>query len=324
MRRALHRFRASKRRALAVALFFASASPFAHAELTVLIGEPFGSFGTMMPTGHASVYLDRVCADGPLRLRMCNPGEQAGVVVARNDHVGKVDWLASPIMQFLYAADTADGLLPYATPALVEQAREAYRRRYLLAVYPDDVAHKPGDREWWETVGVAYDRRLFGYRIATTRVEDEAFVAYLNALPNRHRYHLHRANCADFVADAVNFYHPGTVKVDHVADMGIMSPKHVAQSLFVWAQAHPEADLEVIEIPQIPGSLRRSRPVRGGAEMLLKTKRYVATLAIIQPEAVVALLALYLDDGRFDLGRDAVIEPPTAFESRAPTLVAGS
>jgi hypothetical protein len=29
--------------------------------MTVLIGEPYGRFGTMLPVGHAVIYLDRVC-----------------------------------------------------------------------------------------------------------------------------------------------------------------------------------------------------------------------------------------------------------------------
>ena len=31
----------------------------------------------MMPVGHTAVYLDHVCADGPLKLRMCQPGRTA-------------------------------------------------------------------------------------------------------------------------------------------------------------------------------------------------------------------------------------------------------
>ena len=32
-------------------------APPMHAALTVLVGEPFGSFGTMMPLGHTAIYL---------------------------------------------------------------------------------------------------------------------------------------------------------------------------------------------------------------------------------------------------------------------------
>jgi hypothetical protein len=54
----------------------------ARADVTLLIEEPYGAFGGMTPTGHATIYLSRVCAETPLSLRRCNPGEQ-GVVISR-------------------------------------------------------------------------------------------------------------------------------------------------------------------------------------------------------------------------------------------------
>jgi len=33
--------------------------------------EPFGNFGDMNPTGHAAIYLNRVCAETPTQLRRC-------------------------------------------------------------------------------------------------------------------------------------------------------------------------------------------------------------------------------------------------------------
>jgi hypothetical protein len=53
-----------------------------YAAFTVLVGEPFGRYGTMMPLGHTAIYLDRVCADGPFHVD--GPGcEQPGVVLAK-------------------------------------------------------------------------------------------------------------------------------------------------------------------------------------------------------------------------------------------------
>ncbi len=295
----------------------------ARASLTVLVGEPFGSFGTMMPTGHVSLYLDRVCADGPVKLRMCRADEPQGVVVARLNAIGPLDWIASPVMSFLYGVDDADEVLPYATAEDVRALEEDYRQRNLLSLFPDDVARSKTGDEWWETVGAAYIRRLWGYGIATTREQDAAFVAMMNDRPNRHIYHLHRENCADFVADAVNFYYPGTVKENKVPDFHLMTPKQVARSVWAYGVAHPEAGLKMIEVPQVPGTLRRSRPLRGAADMLLKTKRYLATLLVIQPEAVLAMWVMYLDGGRWEIGRGSVVVGPEAFRgSGEPAVVA--
>ena len=51
--------------------------------------------------------------------------------------------------------------------------------------------------------------------------------------------------------------------------------------------------------------------------MLLKTKRYLFTLLVIQPEAVAAMWAMYLDGGRWQIGKGAKVVGPEWFESRA-------
>lgn len=283
------------------------------AGLTVLVGEPFGNFGTMMPVGHAAVYLDHVCAEGPLRLRMCRGDEPNGVVIARYHQVGGLDWLASPVMEFLYATSDPRRIPTYLTPEIAWEMRQAYRRRWMPEIVPEGTEREAGTWEWWESAGVAFNRRLWGYQIATTREQDERFVATMNARPNVHAYRVRVSNCANFAADMVNLYFPGTVEVDKVADFGLMTPKQVARSVEALGRARPELGLKVIEVPQLPGSLRRSRPVRGAAEAGLKTKRYLATLLVIQPEVVLGCAVVYLEHGRWQLGRGAEVVGPEAF-----------
>jgi hypothetical protein len=294
----------------------------AHASITVLVGEPFGNFGTMMPVGHTSIYLDHVCADGPLKLRMCRPGEAQGVVIARYHQMGQIDWIASPVMEFLYATERPEDVLSYATLDSSWNLREAYRKRYLEALVPDGTEYDKATDEWWESAGVAYTRRLWGYQLATTREQDEAFLKVMNDRPNHHAYRLKNNNCADFAAQMVNLYFPGSVRRDHVADFGWMTPKQVARSVEEYGQAHPELDLRVLEIPQIPGSLRRSRPARGAAEAGLKTKRYLFTLLAIQPEVPVVCAILYLDHGRWQIGRGAEVVGPDAFDLGGTAVIA--
>jgi hypothetical protein len=306
------------RYAIATAVFLAAIVRPAEASVAVLVGEPFGGFGAMMPTGHTTIYLDHVCADGPLALRMCNPGEPEGVAIARLDAIGKVDWMASPIMDFLYGVEEVKDVQPYATAEQVEAIRQSYRHRYMQAVLPDGTERDRANGDWWETVAIAYSRRMWGYQLATTHEQDERFVAMLNARENRHHYHLHKINCADFAAEVINFYYPGTVKENKLADLHLMTPKQVARCVSAYGHQHPEAELKILEIPQLPGTLPRSRPVRGACDMLLKSKRYVVTLSVIQPEAVVALLAMYLDRGRWEIGRGAELaEPETFYRSSA-------
>jgi len=51
----------------------------------------------------------------------------------------------------------------------------------------------------------------------------------------------------------------------------------------------------------------------------VKVNRFaVATLAVIQPEAVVALLTLSIEGGRWDIGRDSIVETPADFDQGLP------
>ena len=292
----------------------ALATPASHGAVTVLVGEPYGSFGTMMPVGHATIYLDRVCADGPLRLRMCRPDEPQGVALARYHQLGKTDWIATPILQFLYATDRPENIAAYVTREQAGDLRDLYRRQYLEALVPDGHEKDAATDEWDETAGAAFDRRLWGYQLASTREQDQAIVAQVNADANHHRYRLHGSNCADFAAQIVNTYYPGIVRAAVVADFGIMSPKQVARCIAAYGKAHPEAGLRVFEVAQVDGDLRRSRPARFGMEGILKTKRYLATLLVIQPELPLVMSLLYLDRGRWTLGRGAEILQPSVFD----------
>jgi hypothetical protein len=285
----------------------------AHASITVLVGEPFGNFGTMMPVGHTAIYLDHLCAEGPLKLRTCRPGEQEGVVVARYHQLGRYDWLASPVMEFLYATDDPSKVLTYATIDNSWALREIYRQRYLENIVPDGTEYDKVTDEWWESAGTAYTRRIWGYQLATTPEQDRRFMNIMNERANIHAYRLKNNNCADFAAEMVNTYFPGSVHRDHTADFGWMTPKTVARCVEAYGHAHPELALKVFEIPQVPGSLRRSRPARGAAEAGLTTKRYLATLLVIQPEVPVVCAILYLKHGRWQIGHGAQVVGPEAF-----------
>jgi hypothetical protein len=113
---------------------------------------------------------------------------------------------------------------------------------------------------------------------------------------------------------------PGEIHRNLLGDFDLMTPKQLARALDAYGQAHPEAHLRVYEVPQIAGSLRRSRPVRGSAETFVKTRRYLATLLAIQPEA---LLLDWIDYEAFDkwtLGLDATRIAPTEWPLNAADI----
>src|SRR5580704_2824595 len=108
----------------------------AHGSMALLLEEPYGKFGGMNPTGHAAIYLSNVCADSPLTLRRCHEGE-LGVVISRYDHVSGYDWIAIPLLPYLYAVDRPDQVPSNVNPEEVGALRDAWRRSNLEDVAPD-------------------------------------------------------------------------------------------------------------------------------------------------------------------------------------------
>jgi len=304
--------------ALLLSVFTATS---ARAGIGLVVGEPFGSFGTMMPAGHAGIYLDHLCAETPTQLRPCLPGE-TGVVISRYHDLRatNVDWIAVPAPVFFYGVDDPANAPSFVTSSLEAELRETYRQHHLLSVVPNrinvnGVSVPPPYGDWEEGIGAAFDRRLFLYTLDTTPEQDAAILALLNSQPNRRRYTLRRANCADFAADLLSAVLPGVFHRAKLTDFDMTAPKTLARQLDVYGRAHPEIHFRVSEIPQIPGTLRRSRPLRGGAETFVKTKRYLATLIVIQPEAVLADWIVYETKGKWTPGLDAT---PLAANSLQP------
>src|SRR5215831_8578402 len=103
---------------------------------TLLLEEPYGKLGFFTATGHAAVYLSGVCADTPLVLRRCAPGE-TGVVISRYNGVNGYDWVAIPLIPYLYAVDRPEDVPLFADGKMVAFLRDRYRRTYLEGIAPD-------------------------------------------------------------------------------------------------------------------------------------------------------------------------------------------
>ncbi|MEY2395049.1 MAG: hypothetical protein QOF94_1394, partial [Acidobacteriaceae bacterium] len=90
----------------------------ARGSATLLLEEPYGKLGFFTATGHAAVYLSGVCAETPLALRPCAPGE-LGAVISRYNGVGGYDWVAVPLIPYLYAVDRAEDIPLFVDPKMV-------------------------------------------------------------------------------------------------------------------------------------------------------------------------------------------------------------
>src|SRR5580704_18686030 len=103
---------------LLVLVAVSAGSSLARASATLLLEEPYGKLGFFTPTGHAAVYLSGVCADTPLVLRPCAPGE-LGAVISRYDGVAGYDWMAIPLIPYLYAVEQPDSIPLFVDPQMV-------------------------------------------------------------------------------------------------------------------------------------------------------------------------------------------------------------
>src|ERR1700755_196207 len=121
---------------VALAILFAALGVKASASATLLLEEPYGRLGFFTATGHAAVYLAGVCAHTPLVLRPCAPGE-TGVVISRYDGVGKYDWVAIPLIPYLYAVERPEDIPLFADAKMTAFLRDRYRRQYLEDISPD-------------------------------------------------------------------------------------------------------------------------------------------------------------------------------------------
>jgi hypothetical protein len=297
-------------------------SPVARADVTLLVEEPYGAFGGMTPTGHAAVYFSRVCADTPVTLRRCLPGE-TGVVISRYHRIDRYDWVAIPLIAYMYAVDRPDEVPGTISPEQVAAFQDRYRRAHLEGIVPDEPDGSTPKGDWIQLVGEGYYRTMYAFRMETSETKDDQLIREFNRQPNRNRFSLLLRNCADFSRQTINFYFPHAIHRSLISDIGIMTPKEAAESLVRYGNKHSELDLTSFIVPQIPGTMPRSHPVRGVLESFVKSKRYLvplAPLAILHPGFGAGLVYAYFEGSHFQPGRMADHNAPLTPEDVASNL----
>jgi hypothetical protein len=251
------------------------------------------------PTGHEAIYFARICAESPTQLRRCHPGE-SGVVISRYKGIAGYDWLAVPLIPYLYSLDRASQVPAQVNHESVRELRRRYHEAHLMSLGEDVPEGSRFQRGWNQLVGAAYERRIYAFRFETTEAQDDAFIAWIDSGPNRSHFNILFGNCANFADQVLNFYFPHTFRRHILPDAGIVTPRQVAYELVRYARRHPEMDLTVLEIPQIPGYRRPSRPGKSIAGSLT-VSGYVLPIAVLNPIVAAGLVGDYLAWGRFPL-----------------------
>jgi len=294
-------------RRLLLLLFALGWSTALWADATLFVQEPYGVFGAINPTGHTSIYLSRVCAETPVVLRQCDPGE-FGIVISRYRKLSGYDWIAIPLIPYLYAVEDFASIPDKANAETVAYLRDEYRRKHLQQIVPDGPGGQTPKGSWIELVGAAYNRKIYGFQIETTEAQDRDLISELNSRKNKSHFNLFVNNCADFSRRILNLYYPGAIRRNYIADAGITTPQQIAKSLTSYAKRRPGLALSSFFLPQIPGSRHPSHGVDSVSAALIKSKKYILPLAAFHPWVACGIFAIYLANGRFNVAHHAETE----------------
>ena len=288
------------------------------AQAALLMEEPYGFFGTLNPTGHNAIYFERICADTPVKLRRCESGE-LGAVIARYQGIKGYDWVAIPLLPYLYSVENVSDVPEHVDREMVTRLRDRYREAHFQFLGDHTSSGTFLHGGWAQLIGVAYERRIYAFRFSTTAAQDDALIEQLNTKPNRSHFNLLYNNCADFARVVLNTYFPRTFRRSFFPDAGMTTPKQTSHKLVKYARKHPEVGLAVYEIPQVPGYRRQSRYNKSIAESLITTG-YAIPIVLLNPYLAGGLLVDYLMRGHFHLipADPQVLSPDNLYALTAP------
>ena len=269
----------------------------ARAQAALLMEEPYGFFGAINPTGHTAVYFANICADTPVKLRRCEPGEQ-GSVISRYQGIAGYDWVAMPLIPYLYSVEGIAEVPARVDKATVRRLRNRYHEEHLGALGEGVFKGNLVRGGWTQLVGVAYERRIYAFRFATTTERDDDVIARLNSHKNHSDFNLVYNNCADFARSVLNVYLPRTFRRNLFPDAGMTTPKQITYKLTRYSRKHPVMHLSVFEIPQVPGYRRMSRSNKSVSASLMTTG-YAVPIFLMNPYLAGGLFLDYVTRGRF-------------------------
>jgi len=300
----------------------ALACPCARAQAALLLQDSDSISEITSPLGHESIYFARICAASPTRLRRCAPGE-SGVVISRYHGIAGYDWLAIPLVPYLYSVEDASAVPTQVDREIVQNLRINYHDTHLMSLGNNVPEGGQFKRGWNQLVGAAYERRTYAFRFQTTPEQDDAFIAHMNAGANRSHFNILFRNCADFAGTVLDFYFPHTFHRHIAPDGGLVTPRQIAWELVRYADKHPELQLSVLEIPLIPSLHHSSRVGKSGVASFIITG-YVVPVAFLSPYAAGFLVADFLVWGRYPLSlrQVRVLTPQTASLLASPATLA--
>jgi hypothetical protein len=284
-------------------LFACLLCPETRADVGVILNDSLDtSVARITGSGHTAVYLSRVCAESPIELRLCRPGE-LGSVISNYTTLGEdqpFEWNVVPLSIYLYGVDDPRFRPVFGTPKIKQALEEQYRVQYLGEYCASETCRTSGKAEWREMVAATLERSIYVFVVRTTVAQDLAFIKDFNSAPNVNHFNGVSRNCATFARRVVDSYFPHAAHADYLNDFGMTSPKAIARSFTHYAENHPELEFHVFHFAQMPGTIKRSSEPRSGTEQLYRSKKLLVPMAIFAPYELPAVAGSYLLTGRFN------------------------
>jgi hypothetical protein len=294
--------------------FVCLASPRAYGDVGVVLNESMDtSMDRITGTGHSAVYFSRICAESPVKLRLCGPGEQ-GSVMSNYINIGEdqpFEWNVVPLNIYLYGVEDSRHRPIFGSFKLKHLLEQRYREKYLSGLCDGSSCTTSPKAEWREMVAATFIRSIYIFAVDTTVERDKELIAEFNDAPNKNHFNGVTWNCADFTRHAINTYFPHAASPDYVNDFGMTTPKAVARSFTHYALRHPELNFRVMHFAQVPGTIKRSSEVRAGTEQLYHSKKFLIPMIVFADYELPAVAATYMLTGRFNPEREFEQHPST-------------
>jgi hypothetical protein len=280
----------------------------------VLLNESLDtSVARITGSGHSAVYFSRICAETPVKLRLCRPDEQ-GSVMSNYTTLGEdqpFEWNIVPLSVYLYGVEDPQNRPLFGSQKIKHALEERYRTNFLAGYCDSPTCRTSNKAEWREMVGATLERSIYIFVVETSVEQDRAFIAEFNARPNQNHFNGVTQNCATFSRRVVNTYYPHATRADYLNDFGLITPKAIARSFTHFGERHPEAHLRVLHFAQLPGTIKRSTECRNGTEQLYHSKKLLVPMILFANHELPFMAASYLLTGRFNAEHE-LEQHPTA------------
>lgn len=253
-------------------------------------------------SGHTSVYFSRICPESPVKLRLCNPGEE-GSVMSNYINLGEdrpYEWNIVPLSVYVYGVEDPRDRPIFGSQKVKAILENRYRDRMLSEYCSGKNCMASDKAEWREMVGAGMSRSMYIFAVQTTLQQDLDLIAKFNALPNENHFNGVTHNCADFTKNVIDTYFPHSAHRDLINDFGMTSPKAVARTFTHYALSHPESQFRVLHFSQLPGTIKRSSEARSGTEQLYHSKKLLIPMVIFADYELPVVAAAYVFTGRFN------------------------